>query len=220
MYTLCWSSKGGSGTTVVACGIALVSARFEPTILVDLGGDVAAALGAPAPTGPGVAEWLASPRASGERLLALAAPVATDLTLLHSGEMSRGFDLTDVHEERLAAALALSPHPVVIDAGSSVPGPVLHQCAEASLLVVRPCYLALRRAARHATAATGVIVIHEPGRALSCADVERAVGVPVLGEIPWDPAVARSVDAGLLGSRLPASLARPLTRAHSAVRAA
>jgi hypothetical protein len=34
--------------------------------------------------------------------------------------------------------------------------------------------------------------------------------VPVAAEVPWDPAIARSVDAGLLVSRLPQSLARPL----------
>ncbi|MFM2072528.1 MAG: hypothetical protein RLZZ623_2791 [Actinomycetota bacterium] len=218
MYTICWSPKGGTGTTVVSCGIALVSARSEPTIVIDLGGDVGSALGVAQPAGAGVGDWLASPRASGERLLALATPVTDALTLVHPGTL--GLELTEVHHERLADACATSGTRIVIDAGPFMPTGAMHQCADASLLVVRPCYLALRRAAVLAHIATGVIVIHEPGRALTCADVERALGCPVIGEIPWDPGIARSVDAGLLASRLPASLARPLARASDGSRAA
>ena len=44
MYTLCWSVKGGSGTTVVSSALAVVSARAnENAVLVDLRGDVPAA---------------------------------------------------------------------------------------------------------------------------------------------------------------------------------
>ena len=38
-------------------------------------------------------------------------------------------------------------------------------------------------------------------------------GAPVVAELPFDPAVARSVDAGLLASRLPRSVAQPLRAA-------
>jgi hypothetical protein len=54
------------------------------------------------------------------------------------------------------------------------------------------------------------VLIREPGRALHAADVERAVGVPVVAELDLDPAVARAVDAGLLAARLPRSLQRRL----------
>ncbi len=62
MVTACWSLKGGSGTTVVAAGLALSIQRRigRPVLLVDLAGDLPAALGLPEPTGPGVAEWLAA----------------------------------------------------------------------------------------------------------------------------------------------------------------
>jgi hypothetical protein len=219
MYTLCWSPKGGSGTTVVAAAIALVSARSQPVTLIDLGGDCSAALGVAEPAGPGIADWFASPRAPAERLLALAAPVAEGLALVHPGAMPLGRLLGDEREERLAATCSPHPTPIIIDAGPYLPGAVLHQCAQASLLVLRPCYLALRRAQPHATAATGVILIHEPGRALTTNDVERAIGRPVVGEVAWDPAIARAVDAGLLGTRLPSSLARPLVRLPGAVAA-
>ena len=49
----CWSVKGGSGTTVVAAALALsLARRDEGALLVDLAGDVPAALGCPEPTLP------------------------------------------------------------------------------------------------------------------------------------------------------------------------
>ena len=47
---------------------------------------------------------------------------------------------------------------------------------------------------------TGVVLIDEPGRALTSRDVEHALGVPVVAEARLDPAVARAVDAGLARS--------------------
>ena len=60
MVVACWSPKGGSGTTVVAVSLArlLAGRHGVGALLVDLGGDAASALGAPEPSGPGVADWL------------------------------------------------------------------------------------------------------------------------------------------------------------------
>jgi hypothetical protein len=55
--------------------------------------------------------------------------------------------------------------------------------------------------------------VREPGRALGAADVEAVLGVDVTAEVPWDPAVARAMDAGLLATRLPTVLVRALRRA-------
>jgi hypothetical protein len=79
--------------------------------------------------------------------------------------------------------------------------------------VLRPCYIALRRALAAPLRPSAVVLVEEPGRSLGRRDVEDVLGVPVRAQIPWDPAVARSVDAGLLGTRVP----RPL---HRALRAA
>ena len=79
MLTLCWSAKGGSGTTVVAAGIAL--AASTPTLLVDLVGGLPTALGLPDPAGPGVADWLAS-NAAPARLASLELTLAGSLSLL------------------------------------------------------------------------------------------------------------------------------------------
>lgn len=95
----------------------------------------------------------------------------------------------------------------VFDAG---PPPVVQDGH--NIMVVRPCYLALRRAVAMQDAVTPdqVILITEPGRALSSRDVERALGVSVT-VVEFDPSVARAVDAGLLAARLPRTLAHTLS---------
>jgi hypothetical protein len=79
--------------------------------------------------------------------------------------------------------------------------------------VLRPCYLGLRRALAHPLRASGVILVGEEGRSLSRRDVEEVLGVPVRAEVAHDPAVARAVDAGLLGRRVPRVLERSLRQA-------
>ena len=203
---VCWSVKGGSGTTVVATTLALLSARLRPTLLVDLAGDCAVALGASEPQGPGVAEWLRSPNADAAALGRLAAPVGEQLALVPRGQAPIGSD-----ERWGDLAEALGHHaPVVVDAGTGEPPAALVNGDVQSLLVIRPCFLALRRAAQVSRAPTGVVLVSEPGRALRARDVEHALGVGVVAEVDVDPAVARAVDAGLLLARLPRPLAHQL----------
>jgi hypothetical protein len=82
--------------------------------------------------------------------------------------------------------------------------------ASLSLLVVRPCYLALRRALKAPVEASAVVLVGEPQRSLQQADVEDVLGLEVRAAVPWRPAVATAVDAGLLGRRLPSPLERAL----------
>lgn len=81
------------------------------------------------------------------------------------------------------------------------------------ILVLRACFLALRRAVRSAPPFNKVIVVQEDGRALNAADVRDTLNigdtVPVL-TVPWDAGVARAVDAGLLVTRPPRSLSSTL----------
>lgn len=81
-----------------------------------------------------------------------------------------------------------------------------------NFLVTRACYLALRRASSCSMEPyTGVILIAEPGRALDAHDVAHCLDRPVMATIPFDPAISRAVDAGLLACRLPKSLSTALT---------
>jgi hypothetical protein len=87
------------------------------------------------------------------------------------------------------------------------------RAAGSSLFVTRACYLALRRALRVGVDADGVVLLAEPGRALGRRDVADLLGLPVVGVVEADPAVARAVDAGTLIRRVPPTLAKGLRRA-------
>ena len=211
---VCWSVKGGSGTTVVAAALALVLAqRHEAGArLVDMSGDTPSALGMSEPASEGIAEWLSAADHPGvEALNNLMLPVTA-----HLGVIPRGHNVivpSQVNLDRLrdlAEAIAQSTKPTVVDAGSGLAAIPIIEHATRSLLIIRPCYLALRRASLLTTKPHGIIVITEPGRALGVYDVESVVGAPVLAEIPFDPAIARAVDAGLLAGRVPTLLAKHL----------
>ncbi|HVX16665.1 MAG TPA: hypothetical protein VHA73_01420 [Acidimicrobiales bacterium] len=213
MIVSCWSAKGGAGTTVVAVGLArLLSERAHGALLVDLAGDVPAALGLADPPGPGLGGWLrAGAAVPPDALGRLEVAAGSGLHVVPRGTDDLG-DCTRAGV--LASLLASDARPVVVDCGvvsesDSVAG-VLAGAATRSVLVTRACYLALRRAGRVGLRPSEVALVTEPGRSLSAADVEQVLDAPVRAEVPLDPVVARAVDAGLLGTRLPRSLVRAL----------
>ena len=152
-------AKGGQGTSVTACGVALRAAGEGLQVRLD-GHDqttLAAILGA---HGDGnVIPGLILCHPNGERF---------DL-VVHDGPADEGINL----------------------------------------LVVRACYLALRRALHldGSPSATGVVAVLEPGRALDAQDVAAVLGLPVIATIPVRAEIARAVDAGVLADRLPEPLA-------------
>jgi len=231
MLIACWSPKGGTGTTVVSCGLALVLARSQPAparqayshqgaagvLIADLSGDVPAVLGLPTPASPGLADWLAAgPDVPGNALGHLEVDAGPGLRLLAwGGELAALSAVAADGGERgevLAEALAAGTRPVVADCGSAAAGAALAvaAAAEISLLVLRPCYLALRRALAAPIRPTAIVLVNEPGRALTRRDIEEVMGVPVRAEIDFDPSIARAVDAGLLAGRVPRALERAL----------
>jgi MinD-like ATPase involved in chromosome partitioning or flagellar assembly len=214
MLVACWSSKGGAGTTVVAATLAVLLARRAPSgaLIADLAGDVPAALGLAEPAGPGLADWLAAgDDVPADALHRLEQPAGDGLSLLVRGQGA----LLEGRAEVLASLLGTDARPVVADCGTDPAGAALSVAAGAtrSILVTRPCFLSLRRAMAVALRPSEVVLLAEPGRALTRADVEDCVGAPVVAEVAVDPQVARAVDAGLLATRLPRALARELGRA-------
>ena len=214
MLITCWSVKGGSGTTVVASSLALLLAeRAVDTCLVDLGGDVPAALGLTEPDGPGIGDWLDAatissthlpdPSTVGSSLATLEVPVAPSLAVLPLGHRCCS---PLASWSTLAAHLASSPRTYIVDGGTNALPPLLRSLALHDYLVVRGCYLALRRAVNLCPRPSGVVHVAEPGRVLRAPEVEAACGVPLVAEIAWDPAISRSVDSGQLRSRMPAAL--------------
>ena len=200
MY-LCWSLKGGSGTSVVAAALALHLARNEPTWLVDLAGDALSVMGAtsPAPDVPGVFDWMRSSVATPESLRAIAIPVADGCAVVPPGQR-----MATPNWALLADALHDSE--VIVDAGCGEPPAELVAVAHCSLLVTRPCYLSMRRAAQARHRPTGVVLVTEPGRFLKPHDIAAAVGAPVVATVRVDPAVAAVVDSGTFATRPPRSL--------------
>lgn len=211
----CWSAKGGSGTTVVSVGLAsvLAGASASGALLVDLAGDVPSVLGLPEPTGPGVGGWLAAgPDVPADALARLEVEGPGGIRLLPSGAPGSAGTADPARGQLLAALVAADARPVVVDCGSELSVVVQSVVAAASesLLVVRPCYLSLRSAQRAPVRPTGIVVVCGDGRAIGPDDVAAALGVPVVATLGLDPAVARAVDAGTLGHRLPRSLRRSL----------
>ena len=104
----------------------------------------------------------------------------------------------DVNTTAALATSPAAPATVVIDAGTEV-DPPLAACEH--YLVTRPCYLALRRAVQSARGAHGIVLVAEPERSLTRADVEDVLGLPVVATLPVQPATARLIDAGLLAAQ-------------------
>jgi hypothetical protein len=219
MITLCHAAKGGSGTTIVVCLRAIESPG--PVLVVDFEGDVPGMLGLPEPERPGVIDWLASnaPIAHLDDLLVGVTPNALLLPATGVGSQSSTRSaIATFRAERwdeLVDWFTEWGHDtggaIVIDAGTTaLPGTFVEQCPS-RWLITRACYLSLRRATRLAVPPTGIVVVDEPGRALTHRDIEASIRAPIIATIPWDIRVARSVDAGLLGARrLPRAVHRSL----------
>ena len=86
---------------------------------------------------------------------------------------------------------------VVGDVGEHLDGSV-------DYAVVRgPCYLALATLLdRPVPMPDGIVLLVEKGRSLTARDVAEVTGVPVVATVPVTPAVAGTIDAGLLLARL------------------
>lgn len=224
MLITCWSAKGGSGTTVTACALAWVASQHDPAgvLLVDLAGDVPAVLDVPTSADTGLTTWLAG-AGDPETIDDLESPVAASLGLLARGPLPGQWSDVAERAAALCARLEREERTVIVDCGSGTSrracrdpfsdlAHTLAARADASLLVTRACYLALRRQVDASMAATGVVLVAEPWRALDATDVEVVVGRPVVAEVPNTPQIARVVDAGMLLRRPPRSLTRVFER--------
>lgn len=214
MLISCWSSKGGVGTTVVAAALGLILASRESTgvVLADMAGDIPTALGLTEVESAGLSGWLgAGPSVPADALGRLEVPAAAGLALLPRGSGLLDRDRAGV----LATLFEQCGRPVVVDCGVVSSGgtapEVVALAAGRSLLVTRPCFLALHRMIDFTHRPTGVVIVREPGHLMARRDVERLAGAPIVAEVDFDPAVARAIDLGLLAERkLPRTLARGL----------
>lgn len=219
-----WSPKGGSGTSVFAAACALVLARRSGARLVDLGGDQPAIFGLGAEPATGTADWLeAGPGAPTDALDRLAVEAAPGVSLIPRGTEGAALAPRPAAEAGAALAVALRDGsvPTIVDAGAAdAPASrALIEVSDATIVVVRGCYLTLRRSVRHPALArtAGLVVVEEPGRAIGAREIADVLGRPVIARVPTRDTVARAVDAGVLAQRLPDALARPASTAMRAV---
>jgi hypothetical protein len=115
---------------------------------------------------------------------------------------------TDAEAVEVTPTLALAAEPVagaqvvVIDGAPTADGPERHAGDEHYVVLRGPCYLALSSVLAASVAPDGIILVVERGRSLTARDVAEVLGVPVLATVEASPAVARTIDAGLLLMRL------------------
>jgi hypothetical protein len=207
MFAVLSSVKGGVGTSVTSAALALLASRdsSRPTYLVDLAGDQSAINGL-SDAHDGLDAWLTSPD---RRLTDLTVDITPQLRLVPSGSMSR-CDLPDLDGLTLALDELRAHAHIVIDAGCLDTTKAFESLGARRLLVIRPCYVALRAAVAESTRWDGVIVVRPPDRVLTTRDVVNVCGLPLVADIPMTADISRAVDAGVLPSRLPAALDRAL----------
>ena len=222
MLVCFWSPKGGSGVSVVSAAAGLLAARHTTARLADLGGDLPAVLGLAHDPAPGLFDWLAAGRDTpAEALDHLALDIAPQLTLLPAGTAPAVAPAADAGAALAVGLERAAGVTTLCDAGR-LDQPwsyAFAEIAEANIVVVRGCYLALRRAVHHPALAltTGVVFVDEHGRSLRARDVEDVLGVPVIATIEARATTARAIDAGVLATRMPDALARPLRHALSRI---
>lgn len=204
-----WSFRsvtGGAGCTTVSVATAVLSARRRPTLFVDLRGDGETLLGMERAE-IGLAQWFDASRPPPDALARLEVEGRNGLAVLPLGPET-GAVPPPQRVELLARLLAEDERLVIIDVGTSGAwSSALVEAASRSIVVTRLCYLSMARAVESAFEGDdGVVLVREPARLVTRADIERAFGTPVVAAVRWDPAVSGSVDLGTLGVRVP----RPL----------
>lgn len=190
------SAKGGQGTTTVAASLAVTATRDDRrVVLIDTAGDAACILNRP-PTLR--ADDLA------EALRVTTAVDGIELVYLPA-------EWIDTNTVRTVSELAADGATIIIDAGVD-PAAVRRfdrvRPRPLRVLVVRPCYLAVRRAAAPYTP-DHVVLVRGRLRSLTPNDIERALALPVT-TVDHDPVLARAIDAGLLATHAHRRLGRPL----------
>ena len=220
MLLALWSPKGGAGTSVLAAACALVLARkAEGARLADLGGDQPAIFALVSEPETGLADWLvAGPEAPVDALDRLSVTAAPGVALLPRGSADPASRPLPPATAGAALAVALrdGPVPTIVDAGgASTPAArALVEVSDASVVVLRGCYLGLRRAVRTPLLgrAAGAVVLEEQARSLGAAEIADVLDLAVLARVPVRASIARAVDAGVLAARLPDALIRPTAR--------
>jgi len=184
-----WSMKGGVGVTTTAALVAAEAAnQANNVIVVDLAGDVAAAFGqsiAPEPIDR--ADWFDNPTGQLDSLSPQASIRFAAIDTPTPDEDDDGSGLAGrcgwvIDQLRAAADV------VVVDCGNQrepdQPTPAYElaqqviEAADVSWVVVRPCYLAIRRSI--GADADGVVLVHDADYGYRASDITEALKLPMV----------------------------------------
>lgn len=207
------SPKGGVGVSVVAAAMASGLSKDRAVTIIDFCGDQLDIFGRDARAATGVWDWLyAADDVGVEALSNLEVELRPGFTILPSGSRSKAHPVSPQRCRALADGLQ-DGRIVIGDLGVLDPDPfspesLLAASSDRTTLVLRACYLALRRARHLPVVADDVVEVVEGGRALSTLDIEAVVGKAVTARVAIDPRIARAIDAGFLPGRLPRELRR------------
>ena len=195
--------SGGVGASTLAVGLACAGKGLGSTALVDLdplGGGVDLLLGAERTPGWRWDRLRAARGQIGE--LSGQVPAAAGVTLVSMGRE----DATAVTRDAVAAvlaSLARSSDLVVMDVGRSLAAGAREalRASDRTLLVcaqdVRGVASARMTLAAAEAPGAGVVVRLRRGGAIRPVEVAAAVGLPLLGTIPQDPALAPAAERGV-----------------------
>jgi len=214
--------KGGVGLSVVVAAVASRLAIDHQVTIVDFAGDQLDIFGRDGTrSAPGVVDWLlADDTVAASALGNLAIDVGRGLRIISAGTAPLvGIDPQRSTEmvRSLGAQGTVIADLGVIDPDPFAAGSVIAAAGDRTTLVLRACYLALRRAQSIPVVVDDVVEIVEGGRALTTVDIEGVLGQPVTSRLPFDPQIARAVDAGLMRRRLPRALRRLATDLESSL---
>lgn len=205
MLVVCWSPKGGSGTSTVATALAIAARRARESkriVVVDVGGDVPAILGMPEPP-IGLSEWIAQPSSFTFVELIVDGPAGISLLPRGGSVLPEARSMSWSRLSPELEGLVADDTTVVVDAGRDLPPTALRACSMRSFVIVRQCYLSIRRARLSDWRSTGVIVLSEPERALTPSDIESVLGIPIAAVVPMRSDISRRIDAGIVAQRPP-----------------
>jgi hypothetical protein len=212
MKVFVYGPKPGVGTTTVACGLAVLASETGQTLLSDSSQsrDALACFGAiePSKAFANISESLDS-YVNGWQ--------ATDYVQDENGEFELTFHGFEQHYEHL-----------IVDGGTvdEHQALLMRGLGYVTVMVVANCYLSLRKAIGHQP--DWIVAVIEDARPLRFEDVasfastdfhraEGGRGEERCVRLARDPAVARTVDAGLLSARLPAPLSKALRPLHASI---
>ncbi len=209
------SLKSSPGTTTAALALCQVWPRAPRVILIEAdpaGGDVAARTGASPDPG------LTTLAAAGRREITPAMieqhcrSVAGVPALLCSPQPQTAAAALSTVAQRMASLLGDLGYDAVCDCGrlqQGHPAAPLIQAADLILIVARPTAVELSRVATAAKELGGrarvLLVTGSPvpgSTEYPSAEVAQAVGVPVIGTMPYDPAAASTLWSGSAGPRV------------------